>query len=229
MSVPRGDVDAWDLGGRIGQRHVLADDVYEVLRTALLEGTIAPNTRVKIDSLAVQLGVSNTPIRQALGRLEADGLVVKEPFRGFISSGVLNREDVRDVYEVRLLLEPMDAYRAASRASRTDVSALRKLLETAAGAQAADDRRALHGADRDLHISIARIGGNRAALEVLERLLVKSQSFASMYAVRDAAAKTSREHSAIVAAIAKHDATAAEDAMRTHLRNALTRMKETAD
>jgi DNA-binding GntR family transcriptional regulator len=223
----QGDPDDLDLGGGLAQRHVLADDVYEILRGALLGGTIAPNTRVKIDALAVKLGVSNTPIRQALGRLEADGLVVKEPFRGFISSGVLNQDEVRDVYEVRLLLEPAIAGKSADRVTREETRALRALLKAAEAAGTADDRQALVAADHDLHTLIAEVAGNRAACDALQRLLVSSRSFAGMYAVQEATSKTAREHSAIVSAIAKGDAARAESAMRTHLTNALDRMVDT--
>jgi DNA-binding GntR family transcriptional regulator len=229
MSEPaHGDGDVLDIG-RLGQRHVLADDVYEVLRTALLDGSIPPNTRVKIDSLAVTLGVSNTPIRQALGRLESDGLVSKEPFRGFVASGVLDQGEVRDVYEVRLLLEPTLADHAASRATRADATAMRELVKAAQTAATGEEQAALVAADRDLHMLIAKVAGNTAACDVLERLLVKSGSFASMYAVPEAVTKTAREHSAIVSAIAKGDVERAESAMRTHLTNALARMADATD
>ena len=69
-----------DALGRQPQRTVLADDVYEIIRESLISQRIAPGSRLNLDELARKLHVSNTPVRQALARLESDCLVTKEPY-----------------------------------------------------------------------------------------------------------------------------------------------------
>ena len=107
-------------GTRLPQRQVLADDVYEAVKALVMDHVIAPGARVSIDGLARELGVSQTPIREALARLESDGLVTKEPLRGYSATPLLTRAEVDDLFQFRLLIEPWVAGRAAELASRDD-------------------------------------------------------------------------------------------------------------
>src|SRR5256885_2577031 len=107
-------------GPRLPQRQVLADDVYEPVKALVMDHVIAPGARVSIDGLARQLGVSQTPIREALARLESDGLVTKEPLRGYSATPLLTRSEVDDLFQFRLLVEPWAAARAAETADRDD-------------------------------------------------------------------------------------------------------------
>src|SRR5207302_468801 len=80
------------------QRQMLSDGVYEAIKRLLMEHTLPPASRVNIDQLARQLNVSPTPVREALARLEADALVVKEPLRGYTAAPLL---DLRALEEHR--------------------------------------------------------------------------------------------------------------------------------
>src|SRR6185436_1405366 len=106
-----------DALGRQPQRTVLADDVYEIIRESLISQRIAPGARLNLDELARKLHVSNTPVRQALARLESDGLVTKEPYRGFAASRLLDSRTIIELYEYRLMIEPATAARAARKRS----------------------------------------------------------------------------------------------------------------
>src|SRR3954453_21778562 len=108
--------------GRQPQRTVLADDVYEIIRDSLISQRIAPGARLNLDELARKLHVSNTPVRQALARLESDGFVTKEPYRGFAASRLLDSRTIIELYEYRLLIEPATAARAARK--RTELQAI---------------------------------------------------------------------------------------------------------
>src|SRR5438046_10671229 len=90
-------------GTRLPQRQVLADDVYEAVKALVMDHVIAPGARVSIDGLARELGVSQTPIREALARLEPDGLVTKAPLRGDSASPLLTSAEVSDPLRVRPL------------------------------------------------------------------------------------------------------------------------------
>ncbi|MEV6012964.1 GntR family transcriptional regulator [Streptomyces sp. NPDC051976] len=216
------DTDSPVLSGR----QVLADDVYDVMREWILSGRIEPGARIKIDSIAAQVGVSNTPVRQALGRLEADGLVTKRPYRGFIASSLLDLKELRDIYECRLLIEPATAKRAASAMTGTGLESLREALAAAGTVGREHDTRKLVEYDQTLHGRIAALAGNFAVEDVLARMFVRSRNFRSGYPEPGAAAAAAREHQEIVDALDQRDGVRAERAMRAHLQAAVKRMAE---
>src|ERR1700760_2162226 len=109
-------------GGRMSalprlKRSTLGDDVYTSLRSAVLEHTLAPGDRMNIDALARELEVSPTPVREALARLESEGLVRKRPLAGYTVSPLLTRAEFADMFDMRLLLECAAARWAAARAT----------------------------------------------------------------------------------------------------------------
>src|SRR5882757_9423725 len=102
---------------RLPQRQVLSDDVYETVKGLIMDSVVEPGTRLNIDGLTRELGISQTPIRESLARLESDGLVIKEPLRGYRVSSRLTRAEFEDLFEYRLHVEPWAAGRAAERAA----------------------------------------------------------------------------------------------------------------
>src|ERR1700704_3218819 len=91
----------------------LADDVYGAIFNKLMSLDIAPGSRITVDGLVRELEVSHTPIREALGRLEGEGLVVKTHLVGYSASPPITRRHFEELYELRFLLEPDAAGRAA--------------------------------------------------------------------------------------------------------------------
>src|SRR5258705_5931329 len=96
-------------------RQTLTDSVYEAVMELVMDQHIEAGGRVNIDLVARQLNVSPTPVREALARLEMDGLVMKEPLRGYSVTPTLDTKTFNDLYDVRRLLEPFAARRAAQR------------------------------------------------------------------------------------------------------------------
>ena len=105
-------------------RSVLSDETYDALRIMLLDHTIPPGQRINIDSVARDLDVSQTPVREALARLEADDLVVKQPLRGYSATELLTPEQIDDLFQFRALIEPWMAGRAAEERSAEDAAEL---------------------------------------------------------------------------------------------------------
>src|SRR5689334_8294458 len=97
------------------RRLTLTEDVYEAVKSLIMDHRIAPGERVTIDALARQLAVSPTPIREALARLESDGLVRKRAMAGYSTTPLLGRAEFEELFEMRLLLECPAAGRAAGR------------------------------------------------------------------------------------------------------------------
>lgn len=83
-------------------RQVLADTVYEQIRTLIMNHGIAPGERVNIDEIARELDVSGTPVRESLARLESEGLVSRLPLRGYRVTELLTRREIDDLYALRL-------------------------------------------------------------------------------------------------------------------------------
>ena len=143
----------------------LADEVYDTLLGQLMSLRIVPGSRVTIDALARELGVSQTPIRDALNRMEADGLVVRVPHAGYRIPPQITRDRFEDMLEIRLLLEPAAARRAAERASAEQVDGLRRMLEEMAELAEGDGHLA-YGAfglrDAAFHDLVAQSAGQPA-------------------------------------------------------------------
>ncbi len=99
------------------RRSTLGDGVYEAVKALVMEHTLAPGDRVNIDALARDLEVSPTPLREALARLESDGLVRKRPLAGYTVTPLLTRQEFTDMFDMRLVLEGSAARWAAERAS----------------------------------------------------------------------------------------------------------------
>jgi len=202
----------------------LVEWAYENLLSMLMTVQIAPGDRIAIDTVARQLGISQTPIREALSQLEAEKLVYKMPNVGYRASPQMTREEVQDLYALRLLIEP---YAAARAAERMDDEALALLQEIDADMRIVeqDDRSFARFAEADakLHRLIATGSGNRLIAETIERLHAHLQIFRSLYST-NAPEEAAAEHQRIIEALMAHDAAAAEEAVRDHLQRSKDRM-----
>lgn len=225
----------------VPRRMLLADDTYDILRDALITNRLTPGQRLNIEQLAQDLNVSITPIRHALVRLEADGFVTREPYKGYVASELLNRATVGEIFQTRILLETHVVSLAASLAGKEDVAFLSRVarLDPTSLFSEADDGVGLGGdaamsCDAALHRRIAQIAGNKTIVDLLDGLNKRMSAYRSFknQAVRlgnewnptsqDLSA-TKREHAAIVRAIKAQDGEAARAAMRQHLENASRR------
>lgn len=204
----------------------MGDRVYETLLSQLISLKIAPGTRIAVDALVRELGVSQTPIRAALIRLESEGLVVKTHNVGFSAAPMPSRRRFEDTYDMRLMLEPYMAERAAKHLA----PALREeLARLAAGmtALAKDPSKLAYGKfavqDANFHAWIAKQSGNELAAEALARLYAHTHLFRLRFhtTVTDEAIK---EHAAIVKALSDGNGKKAATAMTFHIEQSRARM-----
>lgn len=200
-------------------RKRLADEVYDTLLSQLMSLRIVPGSRVTIDALSRELGVSQTPIRDALNRMEADGLVVRVHHAGYRIPPQITRDRFEDMLEVRLLLEPAAARRAAERASPEHVAGLRGLLQEMARLAEGDGHPA-YGAfgrrDAAFHDLLALSAGNGIVREALARLHTHVHLFRLLYDTQ-VTYLAMAEHDLVLAAVAGRDPDAAAYAMRRHI------------
>lgn len=195
-----------------------ADEASEALRDLILSGTLEQGERINEVVLAEQLGISRTPIREALQALAGENLVQFIAGRGAFVA-VLDAEAVTELVEVRTALECYGARLAAERISDDQLAALGGMLKKTEGAVERDGRG--YPGDLDFHMAVLDATGNsrlvQAAMAVNTQLRL-ARVWSGLTPGRATAAFA--EHEAVYAALARHDAAATERAMRRHLERA---------
>jgi DNA-binding GntR family transcriptional regulator len=204
---------------RLPQRQVLSDDVYETLKGLIMDSVVEPGTRLNIDALTRELGISQTPIRESLARLESDGLVLKEPLRGYRVSRRLDRAEFEDLFEFRLHLEPWAAARAARNATPRGIDSLKEELGSLAeipDRAEYESYKAFAAHDQRFHDQVLAMAGNETARQAFARTHCHLHLFRLYYAggIGDPAY---REHKRIAAAIRRGDPDQAAATMRAHI------------
>lgn len=183
---------------------------------AIRAGQLTPGQRVRETEIAEWLGISRTPVREALMRLEVAGLVQSASHSGFVVNR-LDDAEVRELYAMREVLEGMAARLAAQHASDAEVVTLRKLLDQHVAAN--DDAERLAAINLRFHRAIYEAAHNRFLLRALNAL---NDSLALLgettYRARGRGDSAHREHEKVVDAIEARDADAAEGAARHHIR-----------
>ena len=208
---------------RLQRTRSLVEEVFQIIRADIMALRIPPDSRISIDRLARELGVSQTPIREALSMLEAIGLVARRLYSGYWCAPQLLRSQIDDLFAVRLLLEPYAARTAAERMSDADMIALARQVETMEPANDALNYDDYADRDAELHDIIARGSGNAIIHDALGRLHSHLHIF-RLKSSSEVTTEASREHAAIVEALARRDGDAAEAAMQMHLRHSYQRL-----
>jgi DNA-binding GntR family transcriptional regulator len=205
------------------KRSTLGDDVYQSLRAAVLEHTLSPGDRMNIDALARELEVSPTPVREALARLESEGLVRKRPLAGYTVSPLLTRAEFADMFDMRLLLECAAARWAADRATPAQRA---ELVTEAARTIPPGDDQSWHSAfttlDAHVHDLVARAAASPLLRDSINRLHAHLHLHRRHFPYEQTAVTTA-EHQRIADAISRNDPAEAEAAMRAHLGEARAR------
>ncbi|MEW6045335.1 MAG: GntR family transcriptional regulator [Bacillota bacterium] len=202
----------------------LASEVYKHLSEAILSGVLAPGTRLKEADLARQLGVSATPVREALRRLGDDGLVEYQYRKGCWVRALSARE-VREVYVVREAVEGMAARLAAVNRSEDGLAQLLKLQEKGRAALGANDLDEYHRYNAAFHEAIVEQSGCRLLEETLTPIRHQIRLL-TLHTVRYPGRPNVavEEHEQILGAIERRDADEAERLMRFHIRRAMEEM-----
>lgn len=213
------------MGSSTPRRTVLADEAYAILTSRLMEHRIPPGARINIDQLARDIGISQTPIREALARLESDRLVTKEPLRGYRATSLLTLKELQDLYEFRLVIEPWAAGVVASSAGSTAIAALERELATCPTAPITgsyEEYRRLSDHDARFHTLILQLTGNEEVVKAFAATHCHLHQFRLHYSVASGS-DALHEHQQVVTAIASGKPGAAEAAMRGHLMHSRSR------
>jgi len=195
---------------------------YNSIKEYILEGRLDESSRLTEEFLSTQLGISKSPIREALNRLETEGLIRIEPRKGAYLRR-LATEEVTDLYDLREALETH-----AMRTAKLTPSVLAELQQSLKRQRAflkANDRTHYIEEDVHFHAELARATGNAHLCAVLENL--QNQIWLSRRNTYDLSSSTAPDyHQAIVDALEANQRDKAEDAMRDHIQNVKRRLLE---
>jgi DNA-binding GntR family transcriptional regulator len=188
------------------ESYSLVELAFNRLSQEILSGRTDPGERLVEEQLTRRLGISRAPLREALRLLAQQGLVEHIPRRG-VRVATLSDDDVRELYEVREVLE---RHAVKSRPAGADLSGLRAALGVMGKATETGDRLAIADAHRQFHVAVVALGGNRQLSALYESVLVRIQLYMAVNLRREAevadAADGVHRHERLMAAVERGDA-----------------------
>lgn len=187
--------------------------VYAELRGRILDGSLPPSMALNQEQLAAELGVSTTPLREALRRLESEGLVTSLPHREVVVAG-LDFDELLAVYEVRENLDALAVSLAADRHSEEDAKEIRRAMQRLRDS-AGDDQLAVN---RAFHAAIYRASHNPVLIELLDALWDRSGRYRQAVGFMAGDTEVHREHLGLVNAVLERRAEEGAALMRAHIR-----------
>ena len=194
----------------------LGTKVYDILKGMIVKGELKPGQKLIQEDLAKSLGVSRTPLLQAISKLSKDHFIHTIPRRGsFVKD--FSHQEYLDIFDIRGQLEPMGAYYAAERLTDAEIEELQKLVdETAEYLQKDDlsDPLQLFSYDYDFHMKIMIISGNHFLNDILKNL---NNVLCNSERILKTPKKSLEEHIGILNALRNHDANGAKELMFYHI------------
>ena len=208
---------SWNLnepGSMSVARRTTHELVLELLREKILSGEIAPGSHLVQSELAVEMDVSTTPIREALRDLASEGLVAFEPLRGAVVHE-LSASEFEEIYEARMLLEPMAARRAAKRMTPSHLKSFEELYRLMADEQHVGRWIQLN---REFHIGIYEVGVSPRIAAVIRMLQAASMMYIGVALSAPGLLQDANHgHKDILDVLAAGDPDAAAEATLSHL------------
>ena len=194
----------------------IVDRVYDALKEMAVAYAFRPGERINEGRIAARLGVSRTPLREALNRLKTEGFLRFEPGRGFFCRDLDPRE-IYDLYELRKALETAAIPLAVARARDEDIAAIAAFLDETGPDEAGRDIAELTGLDETFHRSVMALAGNEAMLRVLDNVNARIRFVRWIDMGDGGRPATQAEHRAVVAALAARDAATAGALLERHI------------
>ena len=201
----------------LGARRSYRDGVADVLRAALIAGQMKPGRLYSAPTLALQLGVSATPVREAMSELAAQGMVEVVRNRGFRVTELTDVE-LDEMTELRTLIEVPTMGKIAGTCDAAAVEAIRPIAHMIEAAASKSDLIGYIEADRRFHLAVLAMGGNQQLLRTVDQLRARSRLYGIQeLANRGLLVRSAQEHAAMLDRLLAHDAEGTMRLMRRHL------------
>ena len=202
-------------------KKVRATQVFEVIKQRILNFHLSPGVKISDKDVAQAMGISRTPVREALNRLAEQGLVESRPNRGFTVKA-FSRKEVRDHYMLRESLESLAVKLTTGHLNQPRIRAFRDLLKTYPSLMKSQDLARFNDADERFHDLIALYSGNSVLYETLQNLQGKIRIIRRYDHIRSTSFReTLEEHRQILDWMIKGQAAKAEKAMSKHILNSM--------
>ncbi|MFZ7104739.1 MAG: GntR family transcriptional regulator [Peptococcaceae bacterium] len=198
----------------------LREIVFETLRDAIINQVLRPGERLMEIQLAEEMGVSRTPVREAIRKLELEGFVVMVPRKGAYVAGI-SMKDIHEVFEVRAALEALAASLAAERITEEELEEMERRLVKEAEETELNNLRSIVEIDTSFHDLVYKAARNSRLVYFVNHLQEQLQRFRSASLARPGRSRTAlEEHKKIVEALGERDGKVAEQLAREHIDNA---------
>ncbi|MER7006744.1 GntR family transcriptional regulator [Dactylosporangium sp. NPDC000555] len=203
-------------GLRIPQKVVLSESTYDVLRTAILDGTLAPGTRIVEEALSRQLGVSRAPLREAIWLLKRDGLLVEESAR---TTRVvqLTEDDVHELHMIRTVLETLAYQQSSPRLRPQHLTELEDLIEQMHDASVAGDTRRIADLDYRFHRTLCEPCGLPRVMKAWDEQHVLFRMWLNMVGPTLGAQDIAESHRVLLDVVRGGDAEAISEQVINHV------------
>jgi DNA-binding GntR family transcriptional regulator len=196
----------------------ISEQAYLHIRESLLNSGVYVGQKIPHQELGQKLGISHTPLREALFRLSAEGLLTHENYKGF-SVAAITLEEAQEIYEARVIIEPYLAQRAAAQMTPIKAKAFRKIIDAYKQLMQEPYHRKRILTDKKFHLEIAKMAGNNTLTQLLtqmyDKLIFKSP-------IEQLSSKRSKEaikeHLEILKSLEQNDGKKAATTMRNHVR-----------
>lgn len=199
------------------QYTTVSESVYLWIKNAIIQGDFKPGEHIAQETLTKKLGVSRTPVRDAIKRLETEGLLITKPHCGAVVFK-LSKERLTEIYEIRILMEQYCAARTCMLASKDEINSVEEInLQMLNFSNTSKEFMKL---DRQFHSLICTLSGCDDTVEILEGLWNKCDSFKSIYySLEGRINDTLAEHSRIVQGLKNRDIAMTKQAISDHLKD----------
>jgi DNA-binding GntR family transcriptional regulator len=207
----------------------LGSKVFEILRNDILSGKYKSGESITETGISNELGVSRTPVREAMRQLELEGLVSSIPNKGTVVKGITD-QDIKDIYKIRMLVEGIASRRAAENIAPDELNELREVVELEEYYTSRNDIERLTKQDTKFHDILFRASKSwplTHMLSTFHQYLQKTRNYSMSTPGR--AEKACQEHRAILQAIESGDADMAEQLTTQHIKNASMNLEKKSD
>lgn len=213
------DKDTLNVNLNLNDYLPLRDVVFNALRKAILSGDLKPGERLMEKQLAEKMGVSRTPVREAIRKLELEGFVVMVPRKG-AQVAEITEKDIQDVLEVRGALEELAVKLACKNMDDKDLRSLKQVMKEFSEASKRDDLDGMIEKDTEFHDIIFRATKNEKLIQIVNNLREQIHRYRVAYLKSfDDFKVINEEHEQIVFAIENRDATLGETVAARHIKN----------
>ena len=198
---------------RIDNHMTLRERIVETIRNAIVNGQLAPGTRIAEPELADKFGISRTPIREAFRQLESEGFITVVPRKGAIVAS-LSQRDIADFYDLKMVLEGYAARCAVKTLKESDLTKMETVNRQIEAASEKKDLRRLLDLHNEFHDIFLRSCGNEKLHAIVQNLVMQFRRFRLILAMPGKIEGSIRQHWEIIEAFRKRDPELAEELVR---------------